>query len=534
MRFSRSLKSSSQSLPSPDGTFIATILPSQLSIRDTRSLELIRVVALPPDLAASVSWFLWSESSSRVLLGSAEHIRVYSAINSKFLANVLHPTSGTTKITFIAFGASDDEVLVFSDHGLKLSVYNLSSSKSVDINAPKLYNPGVAAKGYSYRPGTSHLGLLTRSNGKDVISIHTPGTLDVIRSWLPQSIDAQGLCWSADGRWLVAWESASQGHALFVYTADGHLFKTWNGSISASDDPDATLGAGIKIFEWSGNGAHIAIGDHGMRVAILGAPWFTESMGMVHTAAVKPAESLQIWQEQIHPSQNGFTRGFIEATQSIFPPTTPSNIDTKTGTNLLTFDKSGTLLATRIENMPSTAWIWDIGTRILRAVIILHAPIAKVSWHPAMDGLLMIRSEGDESRGLVHLWDQSWESPKIIDFAKQIPGGKLLGKTIIRWLNVDSAQPAIFFSDSQDCILASLSDEQDGNVPWQDAETLSFDIYGQREESPLNLVPANEKHANGKVSIADLIEDDDGMMGMSGGSDEVDDTFQFRKFVGPS
>ena len=34
---------------------------------------------------------------------------------------------------------------------------------------------------------------------------------------------------SADGKWLVIWESASQGHALFVYTADGHLFKTWNG-----------------------------------------------------------------------------------------------------------------------------------------------------------------------------------------------------------------------------------------------------------------------------------------------------------------
>lgn len=146
----------------------------------------------------------------------------------------------------------------------------------------------------------------------------------------------------------------------------------------------------------------------------------------------------------------------------------------------------------------------------------------------------MIRCEGDEARGLVHLWDPSWESPKIIDFAKQIPGGKLLGKTIVRWLNVESDHPAIFFSDSQDCLLAALSEEQDGDVPWQNAEVRSFDIYGQREESPLNLVPANEKHTHGKVSIADLMENDDGMMGMSGESDEVDDTFQFRKFVEPS
>lgn len=227
-------------------------------------------------------------------MGSAEHIRVYSVTNSKFLANISHPTLGTTRVTFVAFGASEDEVLVFSDHGLKVSIYNLSTSKSVDISAPKLFNSGVAARGYSYRPETSHLALLTRSNGKDVISIHMPGTLDVIRSWWPQSIDAQGLCWSADGRWLVVWESASQGHALFVYTADGHLFKTWNGPVAAADDADFALGAGIKIFEWSGNGAHIAIGDHSMRISILGSPWFTESMGMMHTAAVKPAESLQV------------------------------------------------------------------------------------------------------------------------------------------------------------------------------------------------------------------------------------------------
>ncbi|KAE8446705.1 hypothetical protein EG329_011749 [Mollisiaceae sp. DMI_Dod_QoI] len=531
MRFSRSLKSSTQSIPSPNGAYIATILPSQLSIRETRSLEILRVISLPPDLAASISWFLWSESSNRILLASADNIRVYSVTNVKFLANITN--SGTTRVTFVTFGASDDDVLVFSDYGLKVSIYNLSTSKAVDINAPKFYNAGVAARGYSYRPHTSHLALLTRNNGKDVVSIHT-GTLDVVRSWWPQTIDAQGLCWSSDGKWLVLWESASQGHRLFVYTADGHLFKTWNGPLSNPED-DIALGAGIKIFEWSGNGAYIAIGDYSSRVTLLAAPWFTESMSVIHSTAVNPADSLQIWQEQIVPSQNGgFNREFIQASQSICPPASSSNAtstETKTGTNLLAFDRSGTLLGTRTETMPTTIWIWDIGsTRILRAVMILHAPIAKATWHPSIDELLMIRCEGDEARGLVHLWDPSWDRPQIMDFAKQIPGGKILGKTISRWLNVNSPNPAIFFSDSQDCILSSLSE---GDLPWQDAEIRAFDIYGQREESPLQLVPANQKHTNGKVTIADLIddEDEDGGMRMSGGSDDVDDTFQFRKFV---
>jgi hypothetical protein len=179
--------------------------------------------------------------------------------------------------------------------------------------------------------------------------------------------------------------------------------------------------------------------------------------------------------------------------------------------------------------MPTTIWIWDLGTRILRAVLILHAPIAKATWHPTINELLMIRCEGDESRGLVHLWDPSWSAPKLIDFAARIPGGKVIGKTIGRWLNSPSASPAIFFSDSQDCILAAIPGSEEDEVPWQAAEVRGFDIYGQQEESPLNLVPAGEKRIYSRVS--ELL--DDGMTGMSGGTDEVEDTFRFRKFVEP-
>lgn len=200
----------------------------------------------------------------------------------------------------------------------------------------------------------------------------------------------------------------------------------------------------------------------------------------------------------------------------------------KSGTNILTFDSSGTLLATRAESMPTTLWIWDVATRIIRTVLILHAPIAKASWHPTVNELLLIRCEGEESRGFIHLWDPSWESPKIINFTDQIPGGKLLGKTVGRWLSTESAPPAIFFSDTQDCMLASVSEPGEGDLPWQDAEAPAFDIYGQREESPLNLVPADEKRLNSRA-ISSGLKASEIKMGMSG-IDEVDDTFRFRKF----
>ncbi|KAG4416111.1 hypothetical protein IFR04_010754 [Cadophora malorum] len=537
IRFSRSLKSSTQSLPSPDGAYIATILPSKLSIRATRSLEVTRVISLPTELASSILWFLWSASSTRILLASADTIRVYSTTNSQFSATISNPTSGTTKIAYVAFGADHNEICIFSDFGLKLSICNLTTSKSIEISSPKFYNAGNAPKGLSYRPGAGNLALLTRTGGKDIISIHSRDTLDVKRSWWPDTTDAQGLQWSADGRFLTVWESASQGHRLLVYTADGHLFKAWNGPITTSEDEvDLALGAGIKLFDWSKNGVHMAIGDFTDRVTVLSAPSFSESMSVVHTTSVRPTESLQIWQEQISPSPTGaFVREFVPATQTICPPTagapTTNNIDPKTGTNFMSLDNSGTLLATRIESLPTTIWIWDIETRILRAVIIMHAPIAKATWHPSINEVLMIRCEGDESRGLVHIWEPSWDRPRIVDFQAQIPGGKLIGKTICRWLNVDSQNPAIFFSDSQDCILASIPSTDDEDVPWQEAQLQSSEAYGQREESPLNLIPADKKQ--GRVTIEDLMEDE-GITGMSGGSDEMEDTFRFRKFVEPA
>lgn len=253
------------------------------------------MIALPAELTAQITNFLWSASSQRLLLSSHEHIRVFSPLDPSFSATIAHPTSGTTRITYVAFGANEDEILVFSEFGLKVSVFNLRMQRSVDIGSPKFYHAGVATKGFSYRPKTGNLALLTRSGGKDLVSVHVQDSVDVMRSWCPETIDAQGVRWSADGRWLVVWESPSQGHRICVYTADGHLFKCWNGPVHISDeDSGILLGAGIKLLDWSRDGALVAVGDFSTRVIILSAPSFTETTSLFHTTTVKPAESLQV------------------------------------------------------------------------------------------------------------------------------------------------------------------------------------------------------------------------------------------------
>ncbi|KAJ8065591.1 hypothetical protein OCU04_006267 [Sclerotinia nivalis] len=534
MQFSRPFKSSNQSLPSPNGAYIATILPSKLHIRETRSLDIIRAISLPSELTASITSFIWSSSSNRLLLASADVIRVLSPSDNHFSATINSPTSGTTKTTFISFGGTDDEVCIFSEFGLKLTIFNLSTSKSVDISSPKLFTPGTAAKGFSHRPRSGNLTLLTRSGGKDVISIHESGSLEVTRSWSPETIDAQGITWSPDGKWITIWESASQGHKLLVYTADGHLYKAWSGPTPAfEEDKDIALGAGIKSIEWSQTGTHIAISDYSRRIVLLAAPPFSESMILSHVLSVNPTDTLHIWIERILPSPHGgFTREFVRAKQSTSPPTASAipTADSKTGTSMMTFDISGTLLATKIEEMPSAVWVWDVGSRSLRALLIMHAPVARVTFHPSVNELLMIRCEGEENKGRVQLWDPSWITPRIITFGMQLPEGKIIGKSIIRWLNVVSAFPSIFFSDSQDCILMSLSKAEDtGMVPWHDSEAREVDIYGQTKESPLNLGGVEGRRPFRRANADSIADKDNSYLDMSEGSEELDDTFHFRK-----
>jgi len=198
----------------------------------------------------------------------------------------------------------------------------------------------------------------------------------------------------------------------------------------------------------------------------------------------------------------------------------------KSGTSIMSFDTSGTLLATRSDNMPTTLWIWDIASRSLKAVLVQHAPIVKVTWHPVINEMILIRCEGEESKGLVHLWEPSWESPKIVDFTLQVAGSKIIGKSIVRWLNSSSTIPALLFSDTQDCILASFAESDEDDLPWQVAVAKSVDSYGQLEKSTLNLVGTDD-NANGYGSVGSHLNDDS-LIKISEGSQGPEDTFNFK------
>lgn len=482
---------------------MATLSASIIHIRAIDSLRTVRHISLPRDFTGPVAFFQWSSSSRLILVASVDQIHVFSAVEDGFHATIRSPVPPAARPVFIGFGPSDTQVCVCASLGLRFAIFDLVSSRAVEIANPKSYTPPSACRGFCFRPGTRHLTILTRSSGKDTISIHHPVTKEVQRSWFPDTIDAQGLIWSSDGRWLVTWEAAAHGHKVLFYTSDGNLFKAWSGPQPlVAADADINLGPGAKVVEFSADARLLAIGDSSRRICILDMASVTESRRLQHPNCITPTDALQVWQEQVGSSGHHFVR----ALQTIFPPNgqTVGNIPPQSGCAIMVFDTSCALLATRLDDAPSTVWIWDTTTAELRAVLLFHGNISKISWHPTIRETLLIVCEGDSNNSLAFVWDPLSGGPKPLDFSGRLSNVKLQ----VHWLNLNGLEPgALFASDGRQYLLASLAVTEDETVPWLcDSESSTL----LNDNSP-RIMPAHTD---------DEYEE---------GASELDDTFCFKK-----
>ncbi|KAI1180378.1 hypothetical protein F4777DRAFT_530000 [Nemania sp. FL0916] len=517
MHFTKPFPSSAHSAPSPDGKYIASLFPSSIAIRSVASLAIVRTIKAAFDLSGGVVNFAWSPSSSRILVAIGDRFHVFSAPDGDFHGNVQIPQPLATKAASVSFGATDDEVCVFSSVGVKLTIVNIASSKIVEISNPKFFNAASASRGCSFRPTTYHLALLTRTAGRDIISIHSAVTREIQQSWCPETVDALGLEWTPDGRWLVVWDSPAHGTRVLFCTHDGHVFKDWRGDQPhySLDDMDK-YGPGIKILTFSPDGRYTAVADGSARISILNSR-LVQEVQFHHSSPVEPKETLQIWQEQLDPSAGKrAVPSFIKATQAVSPPSTSPNgaSDSRYGCNLAKFDASSSLLASRLDDAPSTIWIWDVPTTELRAVLMYHANIAKVEWHPSQPELLLMRCEGEAYNSIVFIWDPLSNGPRTIDFSRLSPSAKITGRADATWLETTTECAAVFFTSHTRCILLSLADdaEAEAALPWA--------AYGATN------MPADSSTSNSDLDGNESIDMDKAIA-------ELDDTFHFKKPAKP-
>lgn len=312
---------------------MAALHASTINIRAVESLRTVREIDLPAGFAGAVLAFQWSPSSRLLLVSSVDEIHVYSVSDVAFHATVRNFAPPAAKPVYIGFGPVDADVYVCTSLGLKFAVFDLVSSRAIEVANIKFCTAATVRKGFCCRPHTRHLTVLTRLAGKDMISIHHPTTKEVQRSWYPDLIDAQGVLWSPDGRWLATWESAAQGHKILFYTPDGNLVKMWSGPQTLrAADADVQSGPGVRLLEFSLDSRSLAVGDSSRRICILDMKTVAEFLRLQHPVTVSTTDTLQVrdtWTNRSSPifetieancCRSGKNKSALWASNSFKPP----------------------------------------------------------------------------------------------------------------------------------------------------------------------------------------------------------------------
>lgn len=175
---------------------------------------------------------LLSANDSRITLWQLEPLQIFAEVEN------LEPGALS-----IDFGSDGNEILVFHAWNTKLTIHSLDTGRSSVIKTPKAAHP----LSFGYRPHTRQFAILLKPDASDILTIHAPQSYELAGRAVLPTIDAQGLKWSPDGKWIAVWDVASGGTKVLIFTADGQLFRTYSGP-SGSDE---AFDLGVKQIEWS-------------------------------------------------------------------------------------------------------------------------------------------------------------------------------------------------------------------------------------------------------------------------------------------
>lgn len=154
---------------------------------------------------------------------------------------------------YVDFGGSENEIIVFHNWNTKMTIYSFSSERNIVIKSPKLAHP----LGYGYRPKTRQFAILLKPETSDILTVHEYQSYGLINRTVLPTIDAQGLKWSPDGKWIAVWDVAIAGTKVLIFTADGQLFRTYTNTSGPEDENDT----GVRQIEWSPALGHSATSE---------------------------------------------------------------------------------------------------------------------------------------------------------------------------------------------------------------------------------------------------------------------------------
>ncbi|KAL4915499.1 Quino protein amine dehydrogenase [Aspergillus aurantiobrunneus] len=379
---------------------------------------------------------LFCASDSRVLVWDLDPLQQYAEIEN------VEP--GALNIDY---GSDENEIIVFHAFNTKLTIFGLDSGRSHVVKSPKLSHQN----GFGYRPKTGQLAILLKPETTDLLTVHEPRSYELIGREVLPTIDAQGLKWSPDGRWIAVWEAASAGTKVLIFTAEGQLFRTYTGLPEFDDSVDL----GVKGIEWSPSAVHdglsqvLAVGKVDGTVDLLGSKTFSCLSTLSHAFQVDQY-SPSIWRERY--AAGGMSLEYTESSSSAAFATIVEPSTAPRGVSLMGFSYDGNLLSTVDQTRPNIVWIWSLeSSPILLSVLVHEHAVRQAIWHHSSTQLLI--TTANNALPGVRYWS-SHRPPCIV----RIPVSRNeSGKYDVRWLASDKNDNSRFwFGSSEDYVLGFI------------------------------------------------------------------------------
>ncbi|KKK21649.1 hypothetical protein ARAM_005503 [Aspergillus rambellii] len=385
--------------------------------------------------------------SRRLLCASDSRVLVWEANPLQLQAEIENIESGALNIDF---GGDENEVIVFHAWHTKLTVFELDTGRSQIIKSPKFshYNS------FGYRPKTRQFAVLLKPEAADILTIHEFRSYELIGREVLPTVDAQGLKWSPDGRWIAVWDAASAGTKVLIFTADGQVFRTYTGP----PESDGSFDLGVKGIEWSpvsgqsGASEILAVGKVDGTVDLLRTKTFSCSSTLSHVFQIDQY-SPSIWRERSTAGGGGLE--YAESSGSSAFTTTVESSGAPRGVSMMGFSSDGTLLSTVDQTRPNIVWIWSLenSPTLVSALVHEHA-VRQVVWHHSRTQLLI--TTANAALPGVRYWGLHGP-PSIV----RIPGSRNdSGKCDVRWLSSDQSEESRFwFGTPDDFILGYIEGE---------------------------------------------------------------------------
>ncbi|KAI0034262.1 quinon protein alcohol dehydrogenase-like superfamily [Vararia minispora EC-137] len=353
-----------------------------------------------PSEPMSITHIGWSSDSEYVLAACAKLgvAHVFCMRDEQWHASIEAGAEGLVKAEWAPDGR---HVLCFSEWGLRVTVWSLLTG-----NATYIQYPVHPDRGYAFRRDGRYFVLAERHKSKDTIGVYDAAdSYKLVRHYPLPTTSMASIAISPSGNHVAVWEGPLE-YKLCILSLTGELI----GSFKPDPDP----GLGIRCVAWHPSGMFIALAGWDDRIHIL--EHLTWSKVATLNASTRVPESVNFWREPSNWLEATEGRGFLSyerlnGTHSV--PSTrpdPSKPHPKSGAVQLEFNKLGTTLMARFENMSTAIHLFSFPapgeafTPHLRSVLVHSRPVLHTRWNPLRAGSLVATC----GASAVYTWSDEW------------------------------------------------------------------------------------------------------------------------------